>query len=65
AMWFALINAIKEQQEIIDSQQADINAMKVQNEALQTKADDVDALKAEIENIKTMLGMNNEIVKNK
>jgi len=72
AMWFALINAVKEQQAIIED-------LKASNEQLQTKVDDVDALKAEniemraayekqqaeIESIKTMLGMNNEIVKNK
>jgi len=58
AMWFALINAVKEQQAIIED-------LKASNEQLQTKVDDVDALKAEMENIKTMLGMNNETVKNK
>ncbi|MCP4996367.1 MAG: hypothetical protein GY934_21725, partial [Gammaproteobacteria bacterium] len=56
AMWFALINAVKEQQEIIDAQQEEI-------EALKSKTDDVDALKSEnvemkteIENIKSILG---------
>ncbi len=65
AMWFALINAVKEQQEIIDAQQAEI-------EALKAKTDEMDVLKAanakqqaEIENIKSELGMDSEIAKNK
>jgi len=49
AMWLALINAVKEQQAIIED-------LKASNEQLQTKVDDVDALKAEIENIKSILG---------
>ena len=65
ALLYILVNAVQEQQTIIE-------AMKAQNEALQTKVGEVDVLKAanekqqaEIENIKAMLGMNNEIVKNK
>ncbi len=65
AMWFALINAVKEQQEIIEAQQAEIEAMNDQNEALKSKVDEVHVLKAEIENIKAMLGMNKNIKKNK
>jgi len=60
-----LVNAIQEQQEIIEN-------LKASNTQLQARAKDVDALKventemkAEIENIKAMLGMNNEIAKNK
>ncbi|MCP4001420.1 MAG: hypothetical protein GY727_10975, partial [Gammaproteobacteria bacterium] len=53
-----LVKAVQEQQTIIEEQKATI-------EALQTKVNEVDALNAEIENIKSMLGINNEIVKNK
>ncbi len=67
-----LVQAVQEQQAIIDAQQAEIETIKSQNEALQTKVDEVDVLKAdnekqqaEIESIKAMLGMNNEIVKNR
>ncbi|MCP4090939.1 MAG: hypothetical protein GY746_14285 [Gammaproteobacteria bacterium] len=49
----------------VEAQQAEIDALKSQNRLLQTKVNEMDVLKAEMENIKTMLGMNNEIVKNK
>ncbi len=76
---YVLVNAVKEQQEVIEAQQAEIETMKAKNQALQTKVSEVDELKAEnqkikadnekqqaeIENIKAMLGMNNEIAKNK
>ncbi len=64
-----LVQAVQEQQAIIDAQQAEIEAMKAEN--LLLKAQNVEMkttdteLKAEIENIKSMLGMNNEIVKTK
>ncbi|MCP4553118.1 MAG: hypothetical protein GY834_14015 [Bacteroidetes bacterium] len=48
ALSFMLINAVKEQQEVIEAQQTEI-------EALKAKADEVDVLKAEIESIKAML----------
>jgi hypothetical protein len=55
----------------VQEQQAQIEELKAQNEALQNKVYEVDALKAqnaemkaEIESIKTMLEMNNNIVKN-
>ncbi|MCP4000430.1 MAG: hypothetical protein GY727_05935, partial [Gammaproteobacteria bacterium] len=44
-----LVQAVQEQQTIIDAQQAEIETMKAQNEALQTKVDEVDVLKAENE----------------
>ncbi len=79
ALSFMLVNAVQEQQAIIDAQQAEIETMKAKNQALQSKVSEVEVLKvenqkikadneeqqAEIENIKAMLGMNNEIAKNK
>jgi len=58
ALTYILVNAVQEQQAIIDAQQAEIDA-------LQTKVDEMDVLQAELETIKTMLGMNNEIAENK
>jgi len=79
AMIYMAINAIQEQQDIIDAQQKEIEAMKTQNQTLQTEVNEVDVLKdenlkmkaayekqqAEIEQIKAMMGINNEIAKNK
>ncbi len=53
-----LVQAVQDQQEIIEAQQTEI-------EALKAKADEVDVLKAEIDNIKSVLGIDSELTKNK
>ncbi|MCP4091770.1 MAG: hypothetical protein GY746_18550, partial [Gammaproteobacteria bacterium] len=64
-MTFMLVNAVKEQQEIIEAQREENEKQQSEIEALKAKADEVDVLKAEIENIKSVLGMDSEMAKNK
>jgi len=69
ALNFMLINALKERHKLIKVQQEELEAMKTKNALLKAlnaemKTTD-DELKAEIENIKALLGINHEIVKNK
>jgi len=57
-----LVEKVGGQQLVIEQLKAENELLKVQN--IEMKSNDAE-LKAEIENIKTMLGMNNEIVENK
>jgi cell shape-determining protein MreC len=52
---------MQEQQVLIENQQEEIDSLKSNNKGLQTKLSEMDELKAEIENIKSLLGINNEI----
>ncbi len=60
-----LVQAVQDQQEIIEAQQAKIESQQTKVESLKAKADEVDVLKAEIDNIKSVLGIDSEMAKNK
>lgn len=58
------VDAIQEQQQLIEDQQKQIDALKAQNAELTQKANAIDELKAEVENIKKALANQNYLTVN-
>ena len=58
------VDAIQEQQQLIEDQQKQIDALKAQNAELTQKANAIDELKAEVENIKNALVNQNYLTVN-
>ena len=65
ALTYILVNAVKEQQELIDVHQATMEVQQAEIETLKARANEVVELKAEMETLKAMFKLNNEVARNK